>query len=187
MLDEPLTVEKQLSNAKRRLGDTNRELRLRRKQVRELKEKLAGLQSAADPSGELFRRLTDMEDEIAHWKAIAQEAQLGSDLDQIMSYPNPAGLTATETQIFYCILNRAGGASKERIHNAVYSNELEPPELKIVDVMVCKIRKKLADCPEFDAETEKIETIWGFGYRATSELRETIALLCGEEGLRPER
>jgi two-component system cell cycle response regulator CtrA len=38
---------------------------------------------------------------------------------------------------------------------------IDEPELKIIDVFVCKLRKKLA---EASGGTNYIETVWGRGY-----------------------
>ena len=38
---------------------------------------------------------------------------------------------------------------------------MEEPELKIIDVFICKLRKKLADA---SAGRNYIETVWGRGY-----------------------
>jgi two-component system cell cycle response regulator CtrA len=40
-------------------------------------------------------------------------------------------------------------------------NGMDEPEIKIIDVFVCKLRKKLADAAE---GTNYIETVWGRGY-----------------------
>lgn len=67
------------------------------------------------------------------------------------------GLTQTERQVL-AFLVKKGKASKTAIHQYVYS--LDPQggaEIKIIDVMVCKLRKKLP------ANVE-ILTIWGVGY-----------------------
>lgn len=61
--------------------------------------------------------------------------------------------------------------SKEMILTQLYVDGLdEEPEMKIIDVFVCKLRRKLTDV---HPDSEKfIETIWGRGYRlpAQSEL-----------------
>ena len=38
---------------------------------------------------------------------------------------------------------------------------MDKPELKIIDVFICKLRKKLADA---SAGRNYIETVWGRGY-----------------------
>jgi two-component system cell cycle response regulator CtrA len=38
---------------------------------------------------------------------------------------------------------------------------MDEPEIKIIDVFICKLRKKLADA---SGGTNYIETVWGRGY-----------------------
>lgn len=60
--------------------------------------------------------------------------------------------------------------TKEYILGALYLHDEDAPELKIVDVFICKIRKKLA--PYGVA----IETLWGSGYRvSTVDLLQRVA------------
>ena len=67
-------------------------------------------------------------------------------------------LTSTEARLFVHLASR-DVASKESLMLALYSDRAgDPPEIKIVDVMVCKMRKKIA------AFGIRIETIWGQGY-----------------------
>lgn len=79
----------------------------------------------------------------------------------------PAKFSAT------AIISVEDGASKSRIFEALYAmrSSLDLPEPKIVDVMVCKLRKKL------DALGVEIETIWGWGYRLSPASREALAEL----------
>lgn len=51
--------------------------------------------------------------------------------------------------------------TKERLHSAIYAmrvTDAEVPEPKIIDVFICKIRRKLSGSPWH------IKTNWGFGY-----------------------
>lgn len=69
------------------------------------------------------------------------------------------GLTAHEARIFGLLANREM-ATKEQLLLAMYSHLASPddvPELKIVDVFICKLRKKLP-------AAVKVVTIWGMGY-----------------------
>lgn len=50
--------------------------------------------------------------------------------------------------------------TKEMFLNHLYSS-MDEPEIKIIDVFVCKLRKKLADA---SGGVNYIETIWGRGY-----------------------
>lgn len=76
-----------------------------------------------------------------------------------LALPIEWGLTGSEAQVFSFLTTREL-ASKEQIMSALYglragAEEVEP---KIVDVFVCKIRKKLKP---FGVN---IETVWGRGY-----------------------
>lgn len=67
-------------------------------------------------------------------------------------------LQLTEKEALLCqLLMKRGQATKEQIMHHLYQMRDEA-EIKIVDVFVCKVRKKLKP---FGI---KIETIWGKGY-----------------------
>jgi two-component system cell cycle response regulator CtrA len=56
---------------------------------------------------------------------------------------------------------RAGSTlTEEMFLNGMYGG-MDEPELKIIDVFICKLRKKLA---EASGGKNYIETIWGRGY-----------------------
>jgi len=60
--------------------------------------------------------------------------------------------------------------SKEMLLTQMYTGSIdEEPEMKIIDVFVCKLRKKLSDIHP-DAG-KLIETVWGRGYRLQGEAR----------------
>lgn len=68
-------------------------------------------------------------------------------------------LTASEARVFAHLASR-DVCRKEGILAALYADRIdEAPEPKIVDVFVCKLRKKVKP---FGVE---IETVWGQGYR----------------------
>lgn len=70
-------------------------------------------------------------------------------------------LTGREYAILELLAIRKGATlSKEIFLNHLYGG-MEEPEFKIIDVFVCKLRKKLADA--LDGKNY-IETIWGRGY-----------------------
>ena len=50
--------------------------------------------------------------------------------------------------------------TKEMFLNHLYGG-MDEPELKIIDVFICKLRKKLANA---SAGKNYIETVWGRGY-----------------------
>jgi two-component system cell cycle response regulator CtrA len=70
-------------------------------------------------------------------------------------------LTGKEYAILELLAMRKGAAlTKEAFLNHLYGG-MDEPELKIVDVFVCKLRKKLYDLTQ---KSGYIETIWGRGY-----------------------
>lgn len=69
-------------------------------------------------------------------------------------------LTRQEFAIFTALFNANSALrTKEQLLKAVTSFVDDAPEIKIVDVFICKIRKKLADL------NLNIQTVWGEGYR----------------------
>ncbi len=77
-------------------------------------------------------------------------------------------LTPTEYRILEFLALRKGTTlTKEMFLNYLYGG-MDEPDLKIVDVFVCKLRKKLAAASE---GKNYIETVWGRGYA----LREAMA------------
>ncbi|ATQ57145.1 response regulator transcription factor CtrA [Paracoccus yeei] len=84
-------------------------------------------------------------------------------------------LTGKEYQILELLSLRKGTTlTKEMFLNHLYGG-MDEPELKIIDVFVCKLRKKLAAALNGESH---IETVWGRGY----VLRDPVA-----EGLAAER
>ncbi|MGA0615194.1 response regulator transcription factor CtrA [Paracoccus sp. KR1-242] len=73
----------------------------------------------------------------------------------------PVNLTGKEYQILELLSLRKGTTlTKEMFLNHLYGG-LDEPELKIIDVFVCKLRKKLAAAMN---GANHIETVWGRGY-----------------------
>jgi two-component system cell cycle response regulator CtrA len=70
-------------------------------------------------------------------------------------------LTAKEYQILETLTLRKGTTlTKEMFLNQLYGG-MDEPEIKIIDVFICKLRKKLANA---SGGKNYIETIWGRGY-----------------------
>ncbi len=81
----------------------------------------------------------------------------------------PVHLTGKEYQMFELLSLRKGTTlTKEMFLNHLYGG-MDEPELKIIDVFICKLRKKLSTA--LDGENY-IETVWGRGY----VLREPVAV-----------
>lgn len=73
--------------------------------------------------------------------------------------PIEIGLTKTEARIVATLFKQKGEVvTKEQLFYTLCYDKLEQPEIKIVDVMVCKTRKKL------EPYGLRIETVWSRGY-----------------------
>ena len=81
----------------------------------------------------------------------------------------PVHLTGKEYQMLELLSLRKGTTlTKEMFLNHLYGG-MDEPELKIIDVFICKLRKKLAQATGGE---NYIETVWGRGY----VLRDPIAV-----------
>jgi two-component system cell cycle response regulator CtrA len=81
----------------------------------------------------------------------------------------PVHLTPSEYKVLELLsLRKNSVLTKEMCLNHLY-NRLREPEVKIIDVFICKLRKKLAQASDGG---NQIETVWGGGYmlRDTPEL-----------------
>ncbi|MEQ8357343.1 MAG: response regulator transcription factor [Kiloniellaceae bacterium] len=88
----------------------------------------------------------------------------------------PLHLTGKEYGILELLSLRKGTTlTKEMFLNHLYGG-MDEPELKIIDVFVCKLRKKLATATGGD---NYIETVWGRGY----VLRDPVST----EGAEPQK
>ncbi|NNU80779.1 response regulator transcription factor [Halovulum dunhuangense] len=73
----------------------------------------------------------------------------------------PVHLTGKEYQMLELLSLRKGTTlTKEMFLNHLYGG-MDEPELKIIDVFICKLRKKLAEATGGESF---IETVWGRGY-----------------------
>ena len=73
----------------------------------------------------------------------------------------PVHLTGKEIQMLELLSLRKGTTlTKEMFLNHLYGG-MDEPELKIIDVFICKLRKKLATATGDDSY---IQTVWGRGY-----------------------
>ena len=77
-------------------------------------------------------------------------------------------LSGKEYQMLELLALRKGATlTKEMFLNHLYGG-MDEPEVKIIDVFICKIRKKLETASSGD---HFIETVWGRGYRLGEPLR----------------
>ena len=82
-------------------------------------------------------------------------------------------LTGKEYQILELLALRKGTTlTKEMFLNHLYGG-MDEPELKIIDVFICKLRKKLANA---SSGKNYIETVWGRGYALREGAPEMRAL-----------
>ncbi len=98
-----------------------------------------------------------------HAQSVIQTSDLVVNLDTKTVEVNGARvhLTGKEYQMLELLSLRKGTTlTKEMFLNHLYGN-MDEPEIKIIDVFMCKLRKKLAgpsNCKDY------IETVWGRGY-----------------------
>jgi two-component system cell cycle response regulator CtrA len=98
-----------------------------------------------------------------HAHSVVTSGDLVVDLDgqTVDVAGNRVHLTAKEYKILELLCLRKGTTlSKENILNHLYGG-MDEPELKIIDVFVCKLRKKLANASN---GADYVETVWGRGY-----------------------
>ena len=76
-------------------------------------------------------------------------------------YPKAFGLSGYEGRVLKALMARGVPCSRPSLLASIYFDDSadEVPEIKTVDVMICKLRRKLK---RFGIE---IETHWGDGYR----------------------
>ncbi len=98
-----------------------------------------------------------------HSQSIIRTGQVNVNLDakSVDVGGKSVHLTGKEYQILELLSLRKGTTlTKEMFLNHLYGG-MDEPELKIIDVFICKLRKKLAEATGGD---NYIETVWGRGY-----------------------
>ena len=86
--------------------------------------------------------------------------QLNLDSREVLVSGKPVHLTGKEYAILELLVLRKGMVlTKEVFLNHLYGG-MDEPEMKIIDVFICKLRKKLADA----GAANVIGTVWGRGY-----------------------
>jgi two-component system cell cycle response regulator CtrA len=137
----------------------------------ELDDKIRGLGFGAD---DFMTKPFDMRELIARIQAIVRRSQghpastictgkLVVNLDGHFASVDdqPLHLTAKEYGMLELLSLRKGTTlTKEMFLNHLYGG-MDEPELKIIDVFMCKLRKKLRDAT---GGQHYIETVWGRGY-----------------------
>ena len=81
-------------------------------------------------------------------------------------------LTSKEYQMLELLCLRKGNVvSKESFLDHLYGG-MDEPEMKIIDVFICKLRKKIEKA---GARSPLIQTVWGRGYRVNTDEMECSA------------
>ena len=114
-----------------------------------------------------------------HSQSIIHTGKIGVNLDAktVEVDKKPVHLTGKEYQMLELLSLRKGTTlTKEMFLNHLYGG-MDEPELKIIDVFICKLRKKL--CEATNGENY-IETVWGRGYvlrdPVVAEMDEALAI-----------
>ncbi|MFO1242159.1 MAG: response regulator transcription factor [Rickettsiales bacterium] len=134
-------------------------------------QKIKGLGYGADDyltkpfnKGELIARIQAIvRRSKGHSESVIRTGKLVVNLDSrsVEVDGKPVHLTSKEYAILELLSLRKGSTlTKEMFLNHLYGG-IDEPELKIIDVFVCKLRKKLAEASDGD---NYIETVWGRGY-----------------------
>jgi len=98
-----------------------------------------------------------------HAQSIIKTGSIAVNLDAktVEADSSPVHLTGKEYQMLELLSLRKGTTlTKEMFLNHLYGG-MDEPELKIIDVFICKLRKKLSEATGGD---NHIETVWGRGY-----------------------
>lgn len=134
-------------------------------------QKIKGLGYGADDyltkpfnKGELIARIQAIvRRSKGHSESIIRTGKLAINLDtrSVEVDEKPLHLTSKEYAILELLSLRKGTTlTKEMFLNHLYGG-IDEPELKIIDVFICKLRKKLATAAGGE---NYIETVWGRGY-----------------------
>ena len=97
----------------------------------------------------------------AHSEIITGKIRVNLDSRTVEVGGKPLHLTGKEYGILELLSLRKGSTlTKEQFLNHLYGG-MDEPEVKIIDVFICKLRKKIQDAAGGD---NYIETVWGRGY-----------------------
>ena len=108
-----------------------------------------------------------------HSQSIINTGSISVNLDAktVQVEDQPVHLTGKEYQMLELLSLRKGTTlTKEMFLNHLYGG-MDEPELKIIDVFICKLRKKLS---EASGGQNHIETGWGRGYVLREPVSNTV-------------
>ncbi len=109
----------------------------------------------------VIRRCNQMSDNLIKVRGLKMD--IGS--KTVWANNNIVELTNREFKLLeYMMLHKGQTCAKESILESMYG--IDCPDLKIIDVFMCKVRKKLRTKLDY----EPIGTIWGMGYRMLEDV-----------------
>jgi two-component system cell cycle response regulator CtrA len=150
--------------------------------VTDIDAKVQALSAGADDyltkpfyKAELVARINAV---VRRWQGYAQSIlttgaiSLNLDTRRAEVAGQPVHLTPSEYRVLELLCLRKNTVlTKEMCLNHLY-NGMSDPEIKIIDVFVCKLRKKIAAASGGDSQ---IETVWGGGYMMRDRPEERAA------------
>lgn len=104
---------------------------------------------------------------------------LKSSIGNDQQFPPAWGMSPSMRRLLAFLMNSICPTKEQCLSALYWDRPNDEPELKIVDVFVCKIRKKLKRIDE----TLIIETIWGVGWRMTPATKDKLKTMLDEAGL----
>lgn len=117
----------------------------------------------------LRRRITELEDEVAEWRARANDN--GADeLGHILAINALYGLTNSQAQILWVMAQRLKVTHAALYHQIYGLRDDEGPDPNIIKVQLSKLRSKLRVTGLGDA----IQTHWGIGYEMSADVARQI-------------
>ncbi len=145
-------------------------------------EKVKALSSGAD---DVMAKPFDKAELLARMQAVVRRSkgfsqpmlrigalELNLDSREVTVTGRPVHLTGKEYAILELLVLRKGMVlTKEAFLNHLYGG-MDEPEMKIIDVFVCKLRKKLAQA----GAGSPIGTVWGRGYMIREPVVDTHAV-----------
>jgi two-component system cell cycle response regulator CtrA len=109
--------------------------------------------------------------------------QLNLDSREVTAAGRPVHLTGKEYAILELLVLRKGMVlTKEAFLNHLYGG-MDEPEMKIIDVFICKLRKKLAQA----GAGNLIGTVWGRGYMIRDPGAERVPAFAAEPVTEPTK
>jgi DNA-binding response OmpR family regulator len=112
--------------------------------------------------------IEQLEAEVARLRALVGELTAS---DRGVQLRGVLRLSPQEARLL-ALIEAKGKASRDAIYGAIFEDiHGDGPELKIVDVIICKLRRKLRE----QNATGSIQTVWGWGYELSPELGAWLA------------